>query len=219
MVYDARYLRYIHFINSSTANKSSSLLCDLCLFQRRETLLSNIQRKLTNSHSFFFHNIHSSYMSARDFFSELPMSQIDKIKMFSRQGKIKLHQRNPKATITTAFNLSFSFFLHFTHNMKHLQLCFGQSDFHLPEVGLIIPNRSRLLGLTSSNREWWGTDLRKPSPQATHSPAHHWYQKGSITLIPRPHTPGRKWTCNENTPHYQRLPLNSGERVGHSRLI
>lgn len=153
------------------------------------------------------------------FFSELPMSQIDKIKMFSRQGKIKLHQRNPKATITTAFNLSFFFFLHFTHNMKHLQLCFGQSDFHLPEVGLIIPNRSRLLGLTSSNREWWGTDLRKPSPQATHSPAHHWYQKGSITLIPRPHTPGRKWTCNENTPHYQRLPLNSGERVGHSRLI
>lgn len=154
MVYDARYLRYIHFINSSTANKSSSLLCDLFLFQRRETLLSNIQRKLTNSHSFFFHNIHSSYMSARVFFFfELPMSQIDKIKMFSRQGKIKLQQRNPKATITTAFNLLFFFFLHFTHNMKHLQLCFGQSDFHLPEEGLIIPNRSRLLGLTSSNRE------------------------------------------------------------------
>ncbi len=45
--------------------------------------------------------------------------------------------------------------------MKHLQLCFGWSDFHLPEEGSIIPNRSGLLGLTSSNREWWGTDLRK----------------------------------------------------------
>lgn len=115
MVYDARYLRYIHFINSRTANKNSSLLCDLFLFQRRGTLLTNIQRKLTNSQSFFFPQYPVQLHVFQSFFSELPMSQIDKIKMFSRQSKIKLQQRNPKATITTAYNLLFFFTFHSQH--------------------------------------------------------------------------------------------------------
>lgn len=81
----------------------------------------------------------------------------------------------------------FSGLFHFALNMKHLQLYFDQSDFHLPEEGLIIPTRSCLLGLTSSNREWRGTDFRKkkkPLPQATRGPTHHRYQKDQLHSFP-----------------------------------
>lgn len=145
------------------------------------------------------------------------MSQIAKIKMyFLDRVKQSYTSENPKATITTVF-----FFLlepfQFTHNMKHLQLCFGRYDFHLPEEGLIIPNRSHLPGLTSSNREWWGTDLRKTFATGYMWPNTPLIPNGSLTLIPQPHTLGRGWTCSENILHYQRLPLKSGKREGHSR--
>lgn len=49
---------------------------------------------------------------------------------------------------------------------------------------------------------------------------HRWYLKDQLHSLPNhTHTPGRGWTCNKNTLHYQRLPLNFGKREGHSHLI
>lgn len=63
--------------------------------------------------------------------------------------------------------------------------------------------------------------LKKTQPTGYTRPLiHRWYLKDQLRSLPNhTHTPGRGWTCNKNTLHYQRLPLNFGKREGHSHLI